>query len=345
MKSVAIGTIMPWAGDITNIPPGWIKCDGTSLSTQDYPLLFEIIGYKYGGDGNTFNLPRLLSRAIADFHPSHQNIPGIGMPNSFRNRIGIDEANTTSGTSSNIDLKFTISTQSNFSGSVTGNTLNAPSYSETVSVIPRLLGDHHTPSHSHASATGYNSVGPASQWVEECEGNEFTNCALFCPDDCENLSFYASEANNTDSSRQSFVIPESASGSNLGYNLQFPGVRNSQATGQLATSNNPVKNYLLPTDDTIEESNSGNVGGRFGYPVTLNHNESNFVGRATGHTHESLDFSITTGSMRAPNTININTIATGNVSPINQSNVGVATIRVDNIDTPSLSIIHIIRAY
>lgn len=344
MKSVAIGTIMPWAGNITNIPSGWIKCDGSSLSTQDFPVLFEIIGYKYGGDGDTFNTPKLLSKAIADFHPNHQNISGIGMPNTFKDRIGIDTANSTSGTTSNIDLRFSIVNQNNYSASVTGITLNSPSYFDTVSVIPRLLGDHHTPSHGHSTSTGYNSVGAASQWVEECEGNFFTNCAFSCEDDCENLSFYAAEANNTSFERSSFVIPESASGNNLGHELQFPANRNQYATGQLAASNTPTRNYLLPSDDTIEESNTGD-GGTFGYPVTLNTNAVNFVGTAVGHTHDSLDFSITAGSMKAPNTININTISTGSVSPINQSNVGIATVRVDNIDTPSLSIIHIIRAY
>lgn len=344
MKSVAIGTIMPWAGDISKIPPGWVKCDGSSLSAQDFPILFEIIGYKYGGEGDTFNTPSILSKAIADFHPNHQTIPGIGMPNQFKDRIGVDVANITSGTSSNIDLRVIITNQNNFSGSVTGTTINPPAYFDTVSIIPRLLGDHHTPSHGHPIDGGYNSVGAASQWVEECEGNFFTNCAFDCPDDCENLSFYAAEANNISSNRASFVIPESATGNNLGYNLQFPGDRNPQATGQLEASNTPVKNYLLSSDDTRETSNSGS-GGTFGYPVSLNHNESKFVGRATGHTHDSLDFLINIGSMRAPNVININNISRGNVSPINQSNVGIATVRVDNIDTPSLSIIHIIRAY
>jgi microcystin-dependent protein len=344
MKSVAIGTIMPWSGDITTIPIGWIKCDGSSVSTQDYPLLYQIVGNRYGGDSISFNTPNLLGKAIVDFHPSHQNISGIGMPDSFKNRIGTDTANTTSGTVSNIDVRFSITNQNNFSASVTGISINPPSYSDTVSVIPRLLGDHHMGTHGHTG--GISSVGPASQWAEECEGGEFTNCAFFCPDDCSNISFYAAESNgNASLEGSSFVIPRGVSGNNLGVNLQAQNA-NQYALGQLAPSNTPVKNFILPGDDCIEQSTFSNASGQYyGYPVALNHPETNFVGRALGHTHDSVDFDITIGSMRAPNTININTISTGSVQPINQANVGVATIRVDNVSTPSLSIIYIIRAY
>jgi len=36
---------------------GWIKCDGRALSTAQYNLLFQVIGYQFGGSGSTFNLP------------------------------------------------------------------------------------------------------------------------------------------------------------------------------------------------------------------------------------------------------------------------------------------------
>lgn len=345
-KSLAIGTIIPWSGNLTDIPAGWIKCDGSSVNVDDYPLLYEVIGNRYGGDTISFNTPQLLGKTIADFHPNHQNISGLGMPDNFKNRIGENTANTTSGTVSNIDLKFLITSQSNYSGAVTGISINPPSYSDTVSVVPRLMGDHHMGTHSHPG--GHASVGTASQWAEECQGNTFTNCALGCPDDCSNISFYAAESNgNSSFEGSSYVIPSGVSGSNLGTNLNA-GNDNPYATGQLAPSNNPVRNFLNPSFDTLEQSTFGysNTSGQyFGYPVLLNHPEVNFVGKALGHTHDSVDFDITIGSVKAPNTININTISTGNVQPINQSNQGIATIRVDNVSTPSLSIIYIIRAY
>lgn len=36
---------------------GWIKCDGRSLSTAQFNFLFQVLGYTFGGSGDTFNLP------------------------------------------------------------------------------------------------------------------------------------------------------------------------------------------------------------------------------------------------------------------------------------------------
>jgi microcystin-dependent protein len=38
---------------------GWLRCDGRSLdkTSKYYNLLFQVIGYTFGGSGNTFNLP------------------------------------------------------------------------------------------------------------------------------------------------------------------------------------------------------------------------------------------------------------------------------------------------
>ena len=36
---------------------GWMLCDGRSLECAQYPELFAVLGYTYGGSGNTFNIP------------------------------------------------------------------------------------------------------------------------------------------------------------------------------------------------------------------------------------------------------------------------------------------------
>ena len=36
---------------------GWLDCDGDTLTTTDYPELFAMIGYEYGGSGTSFDLP------------------------------------------------------------------------------------------------------------------------------------------------------------------------------------------------------------------------------------------------------------------------------------------------
>ncbi len=36
---------------------GWLKCDGSSKSKNDFYLLWRVIGYSFGGSGDSFNLP------------------------------------------------------------------------------------------------------------------------------------------------------------------------------------------------------------------------------------------------------------------------------------------------
>lgn len=54
------GCIIPYGG--TTIPSGWLLCDGSSISTDTYPDLFNAIKYTYGGSGSSFNLPNLAGR-------------------------------------------------------------------------------------------------------------------------------------------------------------------------------------------------------------------------------------------------------------------------------------------
>lgn len=56
------GSIIPFAG--TNIPDGYLLCDGSAISRTTYADLFAAIGTVYGsGDGSTtFNLPNLEDR-------------------------------------------------------------------------------------------------------------------------------------------------------------------------------------------------------------------------------------------------------------------------------------------
>lgn len=52
-----VGEIKMFGGSFE--PKGWMFCDGRSLSTSSYPLLYSIVGLMYGGDGVNFNLPNL----------------------------------------------------------------------------------------------------------------------------------------------------------------------------------------------------------------------------------------------------------------------------------------------
>ena len=56
------GVMMIWSADIS--PEGWLLCDGSTVSREEYADLFNTIGTTYGaGDGmTTFNLPDLRGR-------------------------------------------------------------------------------------------------------------------------------------------------------------------------------------------------------------------------------------------------------------------------------------------
>lgn len=54
-----VGEVRTYMG--SNLPQGWILCDGSELSRNQYKSLFDVIGTEYG-DGDeisTFNVPTL----------------------------------------------------------------------------------------------------------------------------------------------------------------------------------------------------------------------------------------------------------------------------------------------
>lgn len=68
--SIPVGTVVAFAGMIASspsIPPseyttsievfGWMICNGKQLLVSEYPELFAVLGYLYGGEGDKFNLP------------------------------------------------------------------------------------------------------------------------------------------------------------------------------------------------------------------------------------------------------------------------------------------------
>jgi hypothetical protein len=382
LKGTAIGTITGWSGDIGSVPSGWTLCNGNSLQVSDYPELFAVIGYQYGGSGESFVTPKLLDRAIVDYHPTHSNIPGIGLNNDFISRMGVDTANSTSGATSNIDLYVNLDPVNNLVGRVTDIGINPSGYTDDISVVPRVLGDHHIASHSHTSQT--TSALPTLEYGEECQNNDITNCGVFelltygrCQDDCDHLVYWPSE-DSGNLTWSSIVTPSGAANPNsMGISIRagnpfdinsapVNGWPSSYIRGQFTLQNTPNKNYMIPGDDTLQ--NGANANGTHPYPVHLNHAGVNFGGTPArnnantgnavvpggsqtpnfafgGHDHPTLPYSITLGNIKAPNVLLTNNMSTGSVTPLNSAVQDIASVRIDNINTPSLSVIYIIRAY
>lgn len=72
------GSISAYAG--SDIPDGWLLCDGATIARVQYPALFAAIGITYGlGNGTTtFRLPNLAGRVIVARDPSQNEFAALG---------------------------------------------------------------------------------------------------------------------------------------------------------------------------------------------------------------------------------------------------------------------------
>lgn len=77
-----IGTVKEWAGLIPTIPKDYMLCDGRDLLVADYPELFAILRYSYGGNNDTvFKLPNCKGRVTVGYDsdkPDYESVGKIG---------------------------------------------------------------------------------------------------------------------------------------------------------------------------------------------------------------------------------------------------------------------------
>ena len=194
MKTAKIGTILPWGGDggngflASNIPKGWIVCDGSTKDASDYPLLASMLGDTYGGDmtkpagghytfpyidpidgsdNATFRLPNLSNSLPLDLEPVHLDQSKYLQGQTDPKNVVIDANGTKLGDlvsdcgetydiktswSANADIDFSLNLSGNLYFKFTGFVLTAPDFLESVYTLNRKLGITHTPSHSHTDS-------------------------------------------------------------------------------------------------------------------------------------------------------------------------------------------------
>lgn len=80
-STLHIGCITPYLGTKDNIPNGYLLADGASYKTTDYPDLFNIIGYTYGGSDDTFNIPNLCDGRFLEGSDTSGEYVEAGLPN------------------------------------------------------------------------------------------------------------------------------------------------------------------------------------------------------------------------------------------------------------------------
>lgn len=190
MKGAAIGTIMPWTGDISRIPKGWVLCDGNNLLARDYPLLAQAIGNTYGGttgfninnfpwanDPTTsFTLPDINQKSLADIDATYFAGAPVGAINPSIDTAAAATAvatymgaNTDNGAPNRVDdayadIIFSYTPENDFVGVINGATFNPGFGTKTVYTGPRKLGRRHIPIHTHPTEVptvgGVNRVRP-----------------------------------------------------------------------------------------------------------------------------------------------------------------------------------------
>lgn len=82
----APGTVKMWAGMESKIPKDYMLCDGRVLSKDEYPLLFDNIGFTHGLEGvSGFKLPNLQGRFVVGFDNQHEDYKTIGNKGGVEN--------------------------------------------------------------------------------------------------------------------------------------------------------------------------------------------------------------------------------------------------------------------
>lgn len=73
-----VGGSIDWYGPENTIPSDWMREDGRSLKKSEYPDLFAIIGYTYGGSGDNFNIPNSKGRVNVHLNENDTEFSTLG---------------------------------------------------------------------------------------------------------------------------------------------------------------------------------------------------------------------------------------------------------------------------
>lgn len=84
LDSMAIGTVIMFAGLRNKIPNGWIECDGRSLSKTDYADLWDVIGSMYGSTTTTFNVPNFKGKVAVGEDANDTDFQSLGKTGGYK---------------------------------------------------------------------------------------------------------------------------------------------------------------------------------------------------------------------------------------------------------------------
>jgi microcystin-dependent protein len=149
VATVPIGSIMPYAGLASNLPNGYLLCDGSELKISDYPSLFAVLQYLYKPSSqliglSTFALPDLRGRFPLGADNMKNNLT---VPSKDGSGTLIDAGG---GTANNVS-------------NVTADVVGASSGSQNITLTTSNLPDH-THNLNDGSAQYYAVGAPNSSF-------------------------------------------------------------------------------------------------------------------------------------------------------------------------------------
>lgn len=140
------GMVTSWAGSHTNVPSGWLLCDGGAVSRTTYADLYAVIGTNFGsGDGSTtFNVPSYLDYWV------------IAAPSSL----------ATSPNPSGASASWVVTSGTAFYASFAHSTSGA--HSSHAATLTSAGAHSHTGDHSHTATSG--TSGSATEGSHTVDG-------------------------------------------------------------------------------------------------------------------------------------------------------------------------------
>jgi microcystin-dependent protein len=137
---------------------GWLRCDGRALDKTAFNLLFQVVGYAFGGSGNTFYLPDAQGRVVGntgyvvdDNEHTRTFAPGESI-GELDHRLTVGEMpahNHNNATGSIGDNTTANGTTSSYTHSHGGNTGEGGQAAESETVVGTVVA-----AHSDAIVTG-----------------------------------------------------------------------------------------------------------------------------------------------------------------------------------------------
>jgi microcystin-dependent protein len=166
---------------------GWLKCDGRSLDTTAYNLLFQVIGYTFGGSGANFNLPNAQGRVIGNkgtivdaCDPSGVPFPAGTVLGEVNHKLTIAEMpahnhdNATGSPGANTTAAGTTSSYTHNHGGTTGNAGQAAESETVVGTVAAVHTDaivSGSNTHNHTIASDTHTHTIASNGGDACHNN------------------------------------------------------------------------------------------------------------------------------------------------------------------------------